>query len=140
MWLGKKSASNEFNGFLDAATSINGELRFSGTLRVNGNIQGSITTDDLLIVGEEAVVNADIKAGEVAILGTVSGNIECVRSVQICPSGRLRGDVRSPKLVIEDGGVFEGSSRGAKDSKQNEVLLQEASEGQHLEVRPEVIG
>ena len=127
MWPGKKSASNEFNGFLDAGTSITGELRFSGTLRIDGNIHGSITTPDLLIVGEKAVVHADIKAGEVAILGTVSGNIECERSLQICPGGTLRGDVQTPKFVIEEGGVFEGLSRGAKDSEQDPMQLEETT-------------
>ena len=139
MWPGKKSVSNEFNGFLDAGTSITGELRFSGTLRIDGNIHGSITTPDRLIVGEKAVVHADIKAGEVAILGTVSGNIECERSLQICPSGRLRGDVQTPKLVIEDGGVFEGLSRCVKGSEQDQLQLEETTKGQS-EVGKELIG
>ena len=109
--------SDDFKGFLDHGTSLTGELTFSGTLRIDGNIHGSITTADLLIVGEQATVHADIKAGEVQIYGAVFGNIESSRRVDICSTGRLRGDVRTPQLVIEEGGVFEGRSRGTSDAE-----------------------
>ena len=115
--LRKKSRSNDFKGFLDHGTSLTGELTFSGTLRIDGIVHGSISTSDLLIVGEKASVNADIKAGEVQIYGAVSGNIEGNRRVEIYSTGRLRGDVRTPLLVIEEGGSFEGHSRGLTDSE-----------------------
>jgi cytoskeletal protein CcmA (bactofilin family) len=116
----RKSPSEEFNGFLDAGTSLTGELSFSGTLRVEGNIHGSITTPDVLVIGKHAVVHADIKAGEVEIHGTVAGNIACDRRLQIYASGRLQGDVRSPKFIIEEGGMFEGLSYITKAAEQDQ--------------------
>lgn len=115
-----KSTSDDFKGFLDHGTSLTGELNFAGTLRVDGEIHGSITTSDILIVGESAMIHADIKAGEVHIHGAVLGNIDGNRRVDIYATGRLRGDVRTPQLVIEEGGVFEGLSRGATDSEGEE--------------------
>jgi cytoskeletal protein CcmA (bactofilin family) len=112
MKLRRRSASDEFRGFLDHGTSLTGELQFSGTLRVDGNVHGSITTDDILIVGEQASVHADIRAGEVQIYGSVFGNVESARRVEVFPSGRLLGDVRTPQLIIEEGGTFEGRSLG----------------------------
>lgn len=111
MKLRRKSGSDEFKGFLDHGTSLTGELQFSGTLRVDGNIHGSIKTDDLLIVGERASVHADIKAGEVQVFGSVFGSVDSERRVEIYPSGRIKGDVRTPQLIIEEGGTFEGRSR-----------------------------
>jgi cytoskeletal protein CcmA (bactofilin family) len=109
----KKTASEEFNGFLSLGTSLEGDLRFSGTLHLNGNVRGSITTTDVLIIGEHATVEADIKAGDLQIYGTVIGSVDCAGRVEICESGRLRGEVRTPSLVIKEGGVFEGTSRAA---------------------------
>jgi cytoskeletal protein CcmA (bactofilin family) len=120
--LRKKSYSNDFKGFLDHGTSLTGELTFSGTLRVDGAVHGSISTSDLLIVGDKASVNADIKAGEVQIYGAVFGNIAGDRRVEIYSTGRLRGDVRTPQLVIEEGGRFEGHSRGLIDSEEGTAV------------------
>jgi len=131
----RKSASEEFNGFLDAGTSLTGEISFSGTLRVEGSIHGSITTSDFLVIGEHAVIHADIKAGEVEIHGTVTGNIVCERRLQICTNGRLHGDVRTPKFIIEEGGMFEGVSSNTKTPEQH-LLSEEGTpnEQSQLEV------
>lgn len=110
MKLRRRQSSEEFRGFLDHGTSLTGELQFSGTLRVDGEIHGSITTEDILIVGERATLHADVRAGEVQIFGTVFGNVESDRRIDISPTGRLKGDVKTPRLVIEEGGTFEGRS------------------------------
>ncbi len=77
-----KVSSDEITGFLDQGTAVTGELRFSGTLRIDGDFHGSISTDDVLTVGEHADVHADIQAGEVEIHGRVSGNIEATRKIE----------------------------------------------------------
>ena len=116
-----KPTFDDFKGFLDHGTSLTGELTYSGTLRVDGDIHGSITTADVLVIGEQATIHADITAGEVQIYGTVCGNIKGNRRVEICSTGRLRGDVRTPQLVIEEGGVFEGRSLETSDIKTEET-------------------
>jgi len=115
MKLGRRPRSDDFKGFLDDGTSLTGELRFSGTLRVDGNIHGSIATDDVLIVGEKASVHADIRAGEVQIFGTVFGNVDSTRRIEVFPTGKLKGDVRTPQLIIDEGGTFEGRSHGTDE-------------------------
>jgi len=113
MFKKNKSDSEDFSGFLSDETSMSGDLQFSGTVHMNGNFHGSISTADVLIIGEKAVVEADIKAGEVQVCGKVSGNIESARHVKITKTGQVRGDVRTPQFVIEMGGVFEGTSSTA---------------------------
>ena len=58
---------------------------------------------DVLIIGERATVDAEIKAGEIQIYGKVSGNIDCAGRVEICETGHVRGDIRTPKLIIKEG-------------------------------------
>jgi cytoskeletal protein CcmA (bactofilin family) len=117
--LGKnKVDSSEFNGYLGQGTSLTGDLSFSGKLHLNGDFRGTISTADVLIIGEKATVAANIKAGEVRIGGKVNGNIECIRRVEICEKGQLKGDVRAPQFIINEGGAFEGTSHTATVSEQ----------------------
>ena len=110
-----KVSSEEITGFLDHGTAVTGELRFSGTLRIDGDFHGSIATDDVLTVGEHADVHADIHVGEIEIHGRVSGNIEAARWIEIRSTGRVTADIRTPALVIEDGGSLDGRSRMSED-------------------------
>ena len=119
-----KVSSEEITGFLDRGTAVTGELQFSGTLRIDGDFHGSIATDDVLTVGEHADVHADIRAGEVEIHGRVSGNIEAARRIEIRATGRVLADIRTPALVIEDGGTLDGRSRMSEDREKNEELGQ----------------
>lgn len=127
MKLRRKTSSDEFKGFLDHGTSLTGELRFSGTLRVDGDVHGSITTKDLLIIGERATVHADIQAGEVQVFGSVFGNVESERRIEVYPTGTLKGDVKTPQLIIDEGGTFEGRSH--RNAEQAEGDTAEAGSG-----------
>jgi cytoskeletal protein CcmA (bactofilin family) len=115
----RRRESDEISGFLDKGTNVTGELHFSGTLRIDGNFHGSISTEDVLVIGEHAVVHADIKVGEIEIHGRVCGNIEGKRRVEIYSTGRVRGDIHCPALVVNRGSVFDGRSIMAGDSDED---------------------
>ena len=111
----RQKSSDQVSGFLDKGTNITGELQFAGTLRIDGNFHGSISTGDLLIIGEHAMVHADIHAGEVEIHGQVLGTIEAKRRVEISASGRVRGDIQTPVLIVTPGALVDGRTRMADD-------------------------
>lgn len=90
---------------------MTGELESPGTLRIDGNFQGSISRADNLIVGEHAVVHADIKVGEIEIYGQCFGNIEAKNRVEIFPGGRVRADIRTPVLCVSPGAMLDGGIR-----------------------------
>jgi cytoskeletal protein CcmA (bactofilin family) len=100
--------SDQVSGFLDKGTNVTGELEFAGTLRIDGNFQGSISTADNLVIGEHAVVHADIKVGEIEIHGQFFGRVEAKNRVEIFPSGRVRGDIHTPLLCVSPGAVIDG--------------------------------
>ena len=122
MKLRAKFSSEEISGFLDQGTSVTGELQFSGTLRIDGEFHGSITTSDKLFIGERAQVHADIKVGEIEVYGKISGDVDSKKSIQIHATGRIQGEVRTPVLVIEEGGVLDGASDMAGEGKLEELL------------------
>jgi cytoskeletal protein CcmA (bactofilin family) len=116
MKFGRK-ISEEISGFLDKGTNVTGELEFSGTLRIDGNFHGSISTGDVLVIGEHATVHADIKVGEVEVHGKVFGSIQSKRRVEIHPTGRIRGDIQTPVLVVSLGAVLDGHTRMSGDQE-----------------------
>ena len=69
---------------------------------------------------QQGTVSCQARTGEVQIYGAVFGNVESNRRVEIYSTGRLRGDVRTPQMVIKEGGVFEGRSHGTSDVKPEE--------------------
>ena len=114
--------SDQVSGFLDKGTNVTGELEFAGTLRIDGNFQGSISTGDSLVIGEHAVVHADIKVGEIEIHGQFFGSIEAKNRVEIFPSGRVRGDIHTPLLCVNAGAVLDGGIRMA-DERTDETTV-----------------
>src|SRR5215471_7568073 len=101
-------ASTEVTTLLGRGSEFEGKLSFEGTVRVDGKLSGEIFTDDVLIIGEGAEVNAEINVGAIVIEGTVHGNIQAKRSVEIRTPGRVRGNIATPSLFIEKGVIFDG--------------------------------
>jgi cytoskeletal protein CcmA (bactofilin family) len=106
---------------LGKGSEFEGKLSFEGTVRVDGKLTGEIFTDDVLIVGEGAEVNAEVTVGAIVIQGIVRGNITAKRSVEIHSPGKVKGNINTPSLFIEKGVFFDGhcqmdSSGGASDS------------------------
>lgn len=97
-------------------TEFYGDLSFKKSLQINGYFEGEIVSEGFLVVGEGAVVKANIKARTVIIHGTVHGNIEAADRLEIQSSGKLYGNIRTSKLKIADGVVFEGKCEMVKPS------------------------
>ncbi|MBN1531803.1 MAG: polymer-forming cytoskeletal protein [Spirochaetes bacterium] len=98
-------------------TEFAGDLTFKKSLQINGSFEGEISSGGYLVVGEGAVVRANIKAKNVVLMGTVYGNIEAVGGIEIHPNGRLFGNIRTSKLKIADGVVFEGKCEMIKSEE-----------------------
>jgi len=118
---GEPGAAQPVTTLLGKGSEFEGKLSFEGTVRVDGKLAGEIFTDDVLIVGEGAEVNAEVTVGSIVIQGTVRGNITAKRSVEIHSPGRVRGNINTPSLFIEKGVFFDGhcqmdSSGGTSDS------------------------
>lgn len=96
---------------LGQGAEFDGKLTFAGTVRIDSRFKGSIVTDDVLIVGEHARIDAEITCGTVVVDGEVNGNVKAKIGVELRRTAKLRGDVESPSLSIEKGAVFQGSSR-----------------------------
>ncbi|MGH7822543.1 MAG: bactofilin family protein [Candidatus Binatia bacterium] len=106
---------NDVRTSLGPDAVIAGRLSFTTPTRVEGKLKGELRCTDLLIIGPTAVVEGLVKAAELRIEGLVRGDVVETRKVEIAPSGRLFGTIRSSLLVVHDGGVFEGECRMEPD-------------------------
>jgi cytoskeletal protein CcmA (bactofilin family) len=104
----KGLAAEDLNGFMDQGTEFVGELRFRDTFRVDGRVKGRVVSDNTLIVGETASVEADIDCGVVSIRGSVSGHVCGRQRIELLAGARVQGTLVSPRLVIEEGAFFQG--------------------------------
>ncbi len=106
----KQAPQGEITTLLGRGAAFEGKLTFDGTVRIDGRFKGEVFSDDVLVIGEGAHVEAEIDIGEVIIQGTVVGNIKAKRSIEIHAPGRVKGDLHSPTLQIDKGVIFEGRS------------------------------
>lgn len=102
------AASGEVNAYLGKGSKVAGKLAFEGTVRVDGQVEGEVAAQDTLIVGESAVVNAQISGSTIIIKGKVTGDITARKRVEIRAPGKLFGNVTTPSLIIQEGVIFEG--------------------------------
>ena len=84
-------------------SNVNGKLQFQGDLEIDGTFSGAVTTDDGLVIGENATVNAEINCGSVIVKGNVTGNITARDMVALESGSHVKGDIASPSLSVAKG-------------------------------------
>jgi cytoskeletal protein CcmA (bactofilin family) len=118
---GKGPRRSELTAFIDEGSEMEGRYTFRGTVMLNGKFKGEISSEDTLIIGERAVIAADIRAGRVLVSGEVTGNVRATERIELKRTARVFGDVEAPVVVLEEGVLFEGHCRMAKPSPVAEV-------------------
>ncbi len=112
-----KKSKDEINAFLGRDTEFEGKLSFTGAVRIDGKLSGEIFSSGTLIVGESAVIKAQIHIADMVISGEVRGDIFAEKKIEITVPGKLFGNIKTPKLVLEEGVIFEGNCK-MKDLKE----------------------
>ena len=87
---------------------FSGKLYCKGSTRIGGKVDGEIISEGLLIVEEEAVICAEVKAEDIVIQGHLRGTVEASGKVELSPSCVYDGDIITPILVIQEGAQFNG--------------------------------
>ncbi|MUM77439.1 polymer-forming cytoskeletal protein [Pseudodesulfovibrio sp. F-1] len=101
-------ARDEINAFLGAGTNYQGKLNFQGAVRIDGNFKGEVVSDGTLVVGQEAVVEGQIRVGQLVLSGKLLGEVDAANKVVLHKTANLLGNIRTPVLVVEEGAVLEG--------------------------------
>lgn len=116
------------SGFVGAGTVLTGETNFQSMLRVDGHLTGRVTSEEgTLYVGSTGQVDANVDVGAAEINGMVNGDITTSKKLELGRSARVVGNIKTPRLLIADGAILEGSC-SMVESKEN--LEQRAVEQQ----------
>ena len=105
------ASSGDLNALLGRGSEFEGKLTFEGTVRIDGKFTGTIVTNDVLVIGEGAKVNAEISCGTVIVHGEINGNVKAKTAVELHHPARMRGNIETPSLMVEKGVIFEGQTK-----------------------------
>ncbi|TAL11775.1 MAG: polymer-forming cytoskeletal protein [Nitrospirae bacterium] len=108
------ASDEEVIAFVGRGVEFKGVITYDGTVRIDGRLDGEIHTDGVLVVGEDAVLTAQITAGTVISRGKITGDIVAAGKVRLQAPAVLNGSVKAPLLSIEEGVLFNGSLEMAK--------------------------
>lgn len=95
--------------FIGKGVEFKGTISYSGTVRIDGFLDGEIHTDGTLLVGEEAVITAKVSAGTIVCMGKITGDVTAKEKIKLLAPAVLNGGVKTPLLSIEDGVLFNGT-------------------------------
>ena len=113
------------SGFVGHGTVLTGETHFQMMLRVDGHLTGTVTSDGgTLIVGTNGQVDANVSVGVATVNGVINGDVVASEKIQLGRTARVMGNIATPRLVIEEGAVFEG---GCSMIKARETLEEQST-------------
>jgi cytoskeletal protein CcmA (bactofilin family) len=117
----KDKASLAIQTFLGPQTSLEGTLTFTGTVRLDGHFSGNIESDGgTMIVGDQAVIHADVTVRAATVSGEVTGNIRASDRIELHVPAKVYGDLHAPVVLIDEGVIFDGKCSAAPGGKERE--------------------
>ena len=102
-----KAETNHFTTSIGENCIFEGNISTSSSTRIDGKLIGKISGENTLIVGERGIILGEIKASGIIVYGRVEGIIDCEK-LEIKSTGIVTGDIFIDKLIIEEGGIYNG--------------------------------
>ena len=113
------------NSIIGEGTTLKGEFELNGLLRIDGVFQGKVATNGKVLVGKNGIAECDIVAGTVVIGGKVKGEVIATERITLLSTGELIGTIITPRLVIEEGVVFDGTCEIIEDKDRLEKIKEQ---------------
>jgi cytoskeletal protein CcmA (bactofilin family) len=100
----------DYDTIVGQDVQLSGSLKNSGSILINGRVQGDVASNQSVVIGSEAVVEGPIEAENVQVAGTVLGAITAVGTLEMLPNSKVKGDIKAGTLHIQPGATFNGAS------------------------------
>lgn len=106
----KKVQANQVDALIGSATQVDGNVKFSGGLRIEGQVNGSVegVGDSMVVLTKAAMIGGSIKTTRAIIDGTVSGPMVIAEHLEIRANARIVGDVTYKVINVQDGAIIDG--------------------------------
>lgn len=118
--------NEKLESFIGAKSSFKGDIKTEGTIRIDGNMEGNVDSD-CLIVGEKGILKGDVRANGVIVGGKIEGMVTAREIIEIKGKGEISGDINTPKLSVSEGAILNGKATMNRDT--NVVELQVKAKG-----------
>ena len=118
--------TGDISAFVGKGVEFKGTISYSGTVRIDGNLDGEIHTDGILLIGEEAVIQAKITAGTIVCKGKITGDVVAKECVKLRAPAVMNGSIKTSILSMEDGVLFNGAlemAHGVRELPRDTTLL-----------------
>ena len=129
-----KNAQPPIKSLIATGSKIEGNLRFTEGLRVDGQVVGDLRANpdqpSILVISEEAIVQGAIDADHVIINGTVNGPVNARELLELQPRARIEGDITYKALEMHQGAVISGTLKPLLDNDEKPLLKLAAKQGQ----------
>ncbi|MGO9060191.1 MAG: bactofilin family protein [Candidatus Binataceae bacterium] len=102
------SISNDGTCCVVSGANFTGKLRFEGAARIESRFAGEILGTATITVAEGALVMAPIRAASVVIAGRVSADVTASKRIEVCPTGRVVGNLTAPAMIVHEDAQVEG--------------------------------
>ena len=122
------NTSGELNAFLGTGTRFTGHLQFEGSVRIDGNFQGNISSPGTLILGRDAVVKGEIDVSSLNVNGTVIGVVRATRHVHLHENAVIDGLLVTPAMGMDEGAIINGTVEMKRAPVANEAEVLEGSD------------
>jgi len=113
--IGNRSGSGELSTIIGPDAKLEGRLDVRHSVRIDGLIKGELVSTELVTIGLGGGIEGDITAQDVIVGGKVRGRIVCQGKVTLEETAVLSGDLKTMRLVVEEGAVFNGLSEMGED-------------------------
>ena len=118
--------TGDISAFVGKGVEFKGTISYSGTVRIDGYLDGEIHTDGILLIGEEAVIQAKITAGTIVCKGKITGDVVAKECVKLRAPAVMNGSIKTPVLSMEDGVLFNGAlemAHGVRELPRDATLI-----------------
>ncbi len=102
------TGASRSQSIIQEGMSVRGDLKAEGDIRLDGALEGSLSSKSRVTVGATGVIKADVEADEVLVMGQVTGKITGQSRIELRKGARVEGDLCTQALVIEEGVYFQG--------------------------------
>jgi cytoskeletal protein CcmA (bactofilin family) len=121
------------NCIIGEGSVFEGKFFVSGSIRIDGKFSGEIKTNDQLIIGPTGKVKTDITARSVTVAGVLIGNINALEEVNLVQSGKILGNIKTPRLNVEEGVISQGEILLTDSKTESIKKIIEESFGKNVE-------
>ncbi len=117
--MSKKNSEGKLDTIIGPETSVKGDLRVEGCVRLDGQVEGTVEVVETFLAGQNSLLKGELRCRDAVVAGRIEGNLFAKETVELQPGAKVYGNIHCTGLLIQRGCFFEGNcsmSQGSAES------------------------